>query len=197
MTWTTIVVQHFNVWPSVTGLGFSRTPSADRSSEGVSIVKVERIGDRLISAGLISADQLDFALKEQKRTGERLGNILRQLNLITEDDLVKVLAEAAGIEHVSLRNISIDPTVVAALPEATARKLKVFPVAVDSNSITVAMTDPLDVGTIDRVQQQARRYVKVVSSTEFDILTTIDKYYGAVKDLGSLEELIEDAVRPG
>lgn len=158
-------------------------------------MKIERIGDRLVSAGLISEDQLEFALKEQKRTGERLGNILRQLNLITEDDLAKALAEAAGIEHISVRTLSIDPNVVTALPEAIARKYKVFPIAVEANSITIAMADPLDVGTIDRVQQQARRYVKVVSSTEFDILTTIDKYYGAVREVGTLEDLIEDAVR--
>src|SRR2546421_945456 len=158
-------------------------------------MKVERIGDRLVSAGVISPDQLEFALKEQKRTGERLGTILRQLNLITEDDLARSLAEAAGIEHLSIRNLSIDPEVVNALPEALARKFKVFPIAVEKDSVTVAMADPLDVGTIDRVQQQTRRYVKVVSSTEFDILTTIDKYYGAVREAGSLEELIEDAVK--
>src|SRR3989441_2930776 len=157
--------------------------------------KVERIGDRLISRGVISPDQLEFALKEQKRTGERLGTILRQLNLITEDDLARSLAEAAGIEHLSIRNLSIDPDVVNALPEAVARKYKVFPIAAENNSVTVAMADPMDVGTIDRIQQQTRRYVKVVSSTEFDILTTIDKYYGAVREAGSLEELIEDAVR--
>jgi type IV pilus assembly protein PilB len=158
-------------------------------------MKIERIGDRLVSAGLISSDQLEFALKEQKRTGDRLGNILRQLNLITEDDLAKALAEAAGIEHVSVRAMSIDPNVVSVLPEAVARKYKVFPIAIENNSVTVAMADPLDVGTIDRVQQQTRRYVKVVSSTEFDILTTIDKYYGAVREVGTLEDLIEDAVK--
>jgi type IV pilus assembly protein PilB len=158
-------------------------------------MKVERIGDRLISAGVISNDQLEFALKEQKRTGERLGTILRQLNLITEEDLAKALAEAAGIEHLSVRNLSIDPNVVKELPEAVARKYKVFPIATDNNSVTVAMADPMDVGAIDRIQQQVRRYVKVVSSTEFDILTTIDKYYGAVREAGSLEELIEDAVK--
>ena len=83
-------------------------------------MKVERIGDRLVSSGVISNDQLEFALKEQKRTGERLGTILRQLNLITEEDLAKVLAESAGIEHLNIRNLSIDPNVVSALPEAVA-----------------------------------------------------------------------------
>src|SRR4051812_18277658 len=158
-------------------------------------MKVERIGDRLISSGMISPDQLQFALKEQKRTGDRLGSILRQLNLITEEDLAKVLAEAAGIEHVAIRNVSIDPEVINVLPETLARKFKVFPIAVENSSVTVAMADPLDVGTIDRIQQQTRRYVKVVASTEFDILTTIDKYYGAVREVGNLEDLIEDAVR--
>ena len=158
-------------------------------------MKVERIGDRLINSGLISPDQLEFALKEQKRTGERLGSVLRTLNLISEDDLAKVVAESAGIEHVSIRNLSIDPEIVNIIPEAVARKYKVFPIAVDNSSVTIAMADPLDVGTIDRVQQQARRYVKVVSSTEFDIQTTIDKYFGAFKESGSLEDLIEEAVR--
>src|SRR2546426_12620805 len=99
-------------------------------------MKVERIGDRLVSSGVISNDQLEFALKEQKRTGERLGTILRQLNLITEDDLARSLAEAAGIEHLSIRNLSIDPDVVNALPEAVARKYKVFPIAAGTNSGT-------------------------------------------------------------
>src|SRR5207237_1975072 len=156
-------------------------------------MKVERIGDRLISAGMISPDQLEFALKEQKRTGERLGTILRQLNLITEDDLAKILAESAGIEHVAVRNLSIDPEIIQVLPETLARKLKVFPIAVENSSVTVAMADPLDVGTIDRIQQQTRRYVKVVASTEFEIFTTIDKYYGAVREAGNLEDLIEEA----
>src|SRR5437773_1378302 len=158
-------------------------------------MKVERIGDRLVSSGVISSDQLEYALKEQKRTGERLGTILRQLNLITEDDLARILAEAAGIEHVSVRNLSVDPDVVNVLPETMARKFKVFPIAVENSSVTVAMADPLDVGAIDRIQQQTRRYVKVVASTEFDILTTIDKFYGAVREAGNLEDLIEDAVR--
>src|SRR5260370_28957193 len=120
-------------------------------------MKIERIGDRLVSKGSLTPDQLEFALKEQKPTGERLGTVLRQLNRITESDLAMVLAESAGIEHISIRTLSIDPNVVTAVPEAVARKYKVFPIAVENNSVTVAMADPLDVGTIDRIQQQTRR----------------------------------------
>lgn len=158
-------------------------------------MKEERFGERLIRAGLISQDQLDFALKEQKRTGQRLGTVLRQLNLITEDDLARMMADTAGIDHINLRNLSIDPRVAHLLPEAFARKHKVFPVSTEDSAITVAMADPLDVGTIDRLQQMVHQYVKVVSSTEFDILTAIDKYFGSLRETEPFEHFIEEAVR--
>jgi type IV pilus assembly protein PilB len=154
----------------------------------------QTIGQRLVRAGLLSADELEFALNEQKRSGDRLGNILRRLNLVSEETLAQDLAVSAGIEHVNLRNLSIDPKVVEVIPEAFARKNKVFPVEVNDGVVTVAMVDPLDVATIDRVQQAAGRYVQVVSATEFDIFTTIDKYYGVVHQV-ALEPLVADAVR--
>ena len=63
----------------------------------------------MIRAGLISEDQLEFALAEQARGGDRLGVVMRRLNLVTEDAMTRVLAEAAGIEYISLRLQSIDP----------------------------------------------------------------------------------------
>ena len=71
---------------------------------------------------------------------EHVGHGDRQLNLITEDDLAMAIAESAGIEHLSIRNLSIDPNVVNALPEVVARKYKVFPIAVENSSVTVKTT---------------------------------------------------------
>lgn len=148
-----------------------------------------RIGERLVLAGIISEEQRDFSLNEQKRTGEQLGAVLRRLNLITEDDLARVLAESAGIEHIHLRTITIDPKIIDVLPEATARRYKAFPTESGDGTITVAMSNPLDLNSIDRIQQQTGRYVKVLSSTEFDVLSTIDKFYGTQH-----EELFEDTI---
>src|ERR1700722_10181325 len=151
-------------------------------------MKEFRIGDRLVQAGVISEEQRDFALNEQKRTGEQLGVILSRLNLITEDELTRIVAEGEGIEHILLRSISIDPKIKDTMPEAFVRRYKAFPIAIDDGTVTVAMSNPLDVSAIDRIQQQVNRYVKVVSATEFDVLTTIDKYYGtqlqAVDEMG-------------
>ena len=158
------------------------------------LINDDMIGQRLVQAGLLSTDELEFALNEQKRSGDRLSTVLRRLSLVSEEALARDLAVSAGIEHVNLRNLSIDPKVVEVIPEAFARKNKVFPVEVNDGVVTVAMADPLDVATIDRVQQVARRYVQVVSATEFDIFTTIDKYYGVVHQV-ALEPLVIDAVR--
>jgi type IV pilus assembly protein PilB len=157
-------------------------------------MKEFRIGDRLVESGIISEEQRDFALNEQKRTGERIGTVLRRLNLITEEELARMLAESIGVEYISLRQESIDPKVTAILTEAFVRRYKVFPVAAEEGSITIAMSDPLDVTTIDRVQQQTGRYVKVMSSSEFDVLTAIDRFYGG-QNQASMDEMIADSIK--
>ena len=154
----------------------------------------DRIGQRLIRAGLLSEDQLEFALAEQKRSGDRIGVVMRRLNLVTEDALTRELAEAAGIEYVDLRHLSIDPVVVESIPEQFARDQKLFPVSTDDGSITVAMADPLDVGTVDNVQRMTGQFVKVVSSSQFDILTSIDRFYIAGRE-GQIQDLLKEAAR--
>ena len=158
-------------------------------------MKDDRIGQRLVRAGLLSEDQLEFAIAEKGRSDERLGSVMRRLNLVTEDALTQVLAEAAGIDYLSLRQESIDPKVIDTIPEAYARQKKIFPVAVDDGSITVAMADPLDVSTVDAVGRMTARFVKVVSSSQFDILSSIDRYYGAGKEGLQIEHLLAEAAK--
>ena len=155
----------------------------------------DRLGQKLVRAGLISEDQLGFALNEQVRTEERLGEIMRRMNLITDETLTEVLAEAAGIEYVHLRSQSIDPTIIDSIPEKFARQHKLFPVSTDDGAITVAMANPLDVATVDNIGRMTARFVKVVSSNEFDILTSIDQYYSAGAHDALMETLLEDAAR--
>src|SRR5436190_5296150 len=100
-------------------------------------MKEFRIGDRLVDSGIISEEQRDFALNEQKRSGERLGTVLRRLNLVSEDDLARMLAESIGVQYINLRNESVDPKVTSVLNEPFVRRYKVFPVAADDGTITV------------------------------------------------------------
>jgi type IV pilus assembly protein PilB len=152
-----------------------------------------RIGQRLVRAGLISQDQLAFALNEQQRSGDRIGEVMRRLNLITEDALTEALAQAADIDYVHLIHQSIDPAIIAIVPEKVARDHRLFPLSADEGSITIAMADPLDVGAVDVVQRVTGMFVKVVAASEFDILTSIDRFYAAGKQGEQIEVLLKDA----
>ncbi len=182
---------------TTTGVAGSLNRNVPRGREGGPRVFVsmddDRIGQRLIRAGLITEDQLEFAIGEKGRSEERLGSVMRRLSLITEEALTQILAESAGIEYLNLRQESIDPKVIETIPEAYARQKKLFPVSTDDGSITVAMADPLDVSTVDGVGRMTARFVKVVSSSEFDILSSIDRYYSAGSEGAQLEQLLAEA----
>ena len=79
-------------------------------------MKVEHIGDRLISKGVISPEQLEFALKEQKRTDERLGTILRQLNLITPATIKRVFSIMEPLLYVCLALVVLTVALAIYMP---------------------------------------------------------------------------------
>ncbi|NOX97699.1 MAG: Flp pilus assembly complex ATPase component [Nitrospirae bacterium] len=153
--------------------------------------KRKALGQRLIDEGLITSQQLDIALREQKRTGELLGTILKNLGFITEENLSRVLSSELDIPHVSLSNYAIDPSLLLKIPKELAKRHRFIPLFLEDNTLTVSMVDPYDIMAIDAIQQKTGYMVKVVASTETEILKAIDQYYGTA---GSLDNLIEETI---
>jgi len=150
------------------------------------------LGERLIEAGLITHDQLDLGLREQKRTGERIGEILINLGFVTQELVSSVLASEAGVTFVQLDNYLIEPAAIQTVPEAMSRRHKIVPILLEPPRLTIAMANVFDVLAIDEVQRVTGLVVDVVSATESSILHSIDRYYsGGV----SLEEIIQKSVR--
>ena len=150
------------------------------------------LGERLIEAGIITKDQLELGLREQKRTGERIGEILNNLGFVTQELISSVLASEAGVTFVQLDNSLIDPAAIKCVSEAMARRYKIIPFHLDPPRLTVAMANVFDVLAIDEVQRATGHTVEVVSATESGILQAIDHYYTGG---GSLEEIIQKSVR--
>jgi type IV pilus assembly protein PilB len=150
------------------------------------------LGERLIEAGLVTKDQLELGLREQKRTGERIGEILINLGFVTQELISSVLASEAGVTFVQLDNSLIDPAAVKCVSEAMARRYKIIPIHLDPPRLTVAMANVFDVLAIDEVQRATGHSVEVVSATESSILQAIDHYYTGG---GTLEEIIQKSVR--
>ncbi|MCF8481022.1 MAG: Flp pilus assembly complex ATPase component TadA [Rhodospirillum sp.] len=152
----------------------------------------DRLGEQLVDAGLISRDQLRVAITEQKGTGAMMGTVLVELGFITDGALAEVMAHNSGRDRFDPAATVPDPAALSPLPEAEARRLRVFPVGLRGTLLRLAMADPMDVVAIDAVRRHYRKDIRVepLASGEGEIQTAIDGAYGHELSLdGVLREL--------
>ena len=138
----------------------------------------ELIGQLLVIKGLISMETLERALIEQEKNKGLLGETLIQLGLITSEQFYSVLAEQLHVEYVKLKEISVDPAIIDEIPAKFACHYGLMPIKLEGNLITVAMTNPLDIHTLDDIKLLLKKDIKTVLASRQDILETIKKYYG-------------------
>src|SRR3982751_6871508 len=111
-------------------------------------VTTERLGDLLVREGLITRDQLDKALQEQKQNGTRVGYNLVKLGFIPETELTKVLARQYKMPAVDLSRFEVDPRIAKLVPAELAMKHLVLPLKRDGRTLPVAMADPTNLAVI-------------------------------------------------
>jgi type IV pilus assembly protein PilB len=137
----------------------------------------KKIGECLIQAGLISEEDLQVALAEHKRTGERVGSVLVRLNLATEKQITKALAYQLGFPYVSLADEPPDPAAIVLISKDVALKRVCVAVKLEKNLLTVAMSDPLLFSLVQDLEFQTGYRIKQVVATRTDILTSIESGY--------------------
>ncbi len=149
----------------------------------------KRIGDILIERKLISREQLDSLLDEQSKTGQRLGHMLLNKGLISEEDLVDIISKRLDIPVISLDNLVIDNAVIEIVPLNIARKHTLIPVFKLGTTLTVAMSDPLDVLALDELKYLTHLRINRAVATASSIKQAIDQCY-SLRD--SMAEVIKD-----
>jgi len=152
-----------------------------------------RLGDLLIKAGLLTPEQLDLALKEQKRTGERLGKVLARLGLVSEKDILEVLEFQLGIPKVVLADYRLDPEVVKLVPEGLARRYLAVPVRKDGNRLLVAMADPLNLTALDDLRLATGLEIMPAIASEAEIEATLSRFWQPTLGTSSIAGLEEMA----
>jgi len=133
----------------------------------------KKLGECLIQAGLITEDDLQTALSEHKRTGERLGAVLVRLNLATERQIAKALAYQLGFPYLNLAENPPDLGVVILIAKDVALKRSCVAIRLDKNLLTVAMADPLLFSLVQDLEFQTGYRIKQVVATRADILEAI------------------------
>ena len=137
----------------------------------------ERIGDLLVREGLITKDQLDKALQEQRQNGTRVGYNLVKLGFIQEIELTKHLARQYKMPAVDLSKFEVDPKIVKLIPADLAIKNLVLPLKRDGRTLTVAMADPTNFAVIDDLKFITRYDIFPVIAGEFTLRNYLDKIY--------------------
>ena len=135
------------------------------------------IGECLRQAGIITEADLQTALVEHKRSGERLGSVLIRLNLATERQIAKALAYQLGFSYVDLAEHPPEPAAVLRIPKELALKRNCIAVAVEKNMLTVAMSDPLLFTLVQDLEFQTGYRIKQVVATRAEIVEAINRWY--------------------
>jgi type IV pilus assembly protein PilB len=143
------------------------------------MAKTTSIGQILVEAGLIDEAQLKQCLEEQAQSGEDIGSLLIERNVVTQEALTQALAEHLRVPCVDLDKFIIEEKVVQLVPEDLARKYKVLPLRREGRTLTVAMARPSSVFAIDAIQFVTRLKVEPVVSSEVAISGAIDSHYGS------------------
>jgi type IV pilus assembly protein PilB len=136
-----------------------------------------RLGELLVTFSVITQEQLQTALEEQKKTGVRLGEAIRTLGYVSEETMIEFLGRQLNIPHVDLEKIVPDKATINLVPESLARRHKAMPISRVGKMMTLAMSDPLDVFAIDDIGSISGCEINPVVSAERSILKAIDKYY--------------------
>lgn len=153
-----------------------------------------RIGDRLVSMGIISKDQLNVALQEKKISGKLLGEVLVDLGFITAETLATFLAESSGFEVFEPGQALLDSAALALIDKGTALRHKCLPVSLADNELRVAMADPYDVVAIDTLRRFLPKGTTITPLlvTPVALNNAIDTAYGYASSIsGILKELEE------
>src|SRR5438309_5108329 len=169
-----------------------------------------QLGTLLLERGLVTEEQLETALEEQRQSRKSLGRVLIDAGIVSEGDLVSTLAARIGLEFVDLLDYSIDPSAVGLISDSLARRFQAVPIGWEDNRLVVAMADPSNVVAIDDIRTITGAEVRTVVATRGAILETIEKHQRmegnaedasalaasemeAEDDLSRVKEVTEDA----
>jgi type II secretion system protein E len=159
------------------------------------VEQTKALGELLVEANVLSRDDLELALREHHKTGERLGDLLLKMGFVAEEALQRALAQQLGLPFVKLSEREIPDKVIALVPARAVSYYRVVPVEMLDGALRVAMTDPLDVHTLDDLQMMLKIGVEPVVTTAKEVEDAIKRHYGIGAE--TVEGLISDAEAEG
>lgn len=160
----------------------------------MSINEKKRLGNILVDAGKINPFQLQNALKTQRILGKKLGEVLIESNIVSEDDIIQAVEEQTGIKKVDLNNINYDKKAIKLVSQNLCNKYVLIPFGFEGNKIKVALSDPLNIFAIDDVSISTGLDVETFISKKHDIQKFIEVNYSNQEMSMAAEQLLRESM---
>jgi len=145
-----------------------------------------RLGEILVQQNLLSQEQLQASLEEQKKTGRKLGRVFVDKGFVTEEQISEAIARQINAPYINLKYYNIKPAVVRLLPEAQARRFRALALEERDNAVRVGFADPTDLFAYDEVARLLKREIDIAVVTESQLLETVDRVYQRTEEISGL-----------
>jgi MSHA biogenesis protein MshE len=169
--------------------GAPATPEAPRPPSGRP--EKLRLGDVLVQQQLISMEQLQQTLELQRSTGKKMGRLLIETGVITEELLANGLARQLRIPFVNLKTFPFRADVIKLLPESSARRFKALALEDKGSTLLVALSDPLDVFAYDELTRILKRDISIAAVPESQLAAAFDRLYRRTEEISGLARALE------
>jgi len=156
-----------------------------------------RLGDLLVQQGIITEEQLMSALSEQKTSGRKLGKTLIDLGFVEENQLLTLLAEQLKIPFINLITYDLRPEIVQKLSEVHARRFRVIVLEERANSLLIGMSDPTDIYAVDDLQNILKVQLDVAVVREAELLSSIETIYRRTQEIQDLAGALDEELTEG
>jgi MSHA biogenesis protein MshE len=150
-----------------------------------------RLGDVLVQQKLISQEQLQQTLELQRSTGKKVGRLLIESGVISEELLANGLARQLRIPFVNLKTFPFRADVIRLLPEAMARRFKALALEDKGDALLVALADPLDIFAYDELTRLLKRNIAIAAVPESQLIAAFDRLYRRTEEISGLARALE------
>ena len=154
-----------------------------------------RVGELLLENKLITEEQLKNALAEQKRSGRKLGRVLTDLGYVSEQAVLEILAKHLQIPLVDVRHLQLAPATVRLLPEVHARRFRALVLQSDTRGLLVGMADPTDLMAYDELAARLKKPLRLALVKDADLMKVMDAVYRRTDEIASIAQEVGEELR--
>ena len=164
-----------------------KNSNSEKEDKKNSVVR-RKLGELLVETGLLLPDKLTDALKVHRESGKRLGQVLIDMHLISEEEMAFALAMQLKIPFIDLSDYTIKSNIIEAIPEEVSRKFGCIPIGLDNNILNVAMADPLDLNMIKDIQFITGYSIQPAISTSTQIFNYLQSHYHPERSISDVAD---------